>query len=90
MSGKDKGKTGTIYQVIPAENKVVIDGIGMKKRHVKGTNGKVGQIVEAPRAIDASNVMYYDADSKKGTRIGREYRDGTLVRVTKKGAKVLS
>ncbi len=90
VSGKDKGKTGTIHRVIPAENKIVVEGIALAKRHVRGGRGKVGQIVEAPRAINASNVMIYDADSKKGTRVGRENRDGKLVRVTKKGGKVLA
>ncbi len=90
VSGKDKGKTGTIYRALPAENKVVIEGIALKKRHQKGGRGQSGQIVESPRAIDASNVMFMDAETKKPTRIGREVRDdGTRVRVTKKSSKVL-
>ncbi len=90
MSGKDKGKTGKIERVLPAVGKVVIDGVGMYKRSQKKVRGEVGQIIERPRAIDASNVMFLDAESKKGTRIGRETRDGKRVRVTKKGQKVLA
>jgi large subunit ribosomal protein L24 len=90
VSGKDKGKTGSIHRVIPAENKIVVEGVAIMKRHVKGGRGKIGQIVESPRAINASNVMIYDGDSKKGTRVHRESRDGKLVRVTKKGNKVLA
>jgi large subunit ribosomal protein L24 len=91
VSGKDKGKTGTISRVIREDGKVVIDGVALVKRHLKGrTTDQVGQIIERPRAIDASNVMFIDEESKKGTRIGRETRDGKRVRVTVKGKKVLS
>jgi len=56
ISGKDKGKTGDILRALPKENKVVIDGVGMYKRHTKGRSGQTGRIVERPRAIHASNV----------------------------------
>ncbi|MFA7302699.1 MAG: 50S ribosomal protein L24 [Candidatus Paceibacterota bacterium] len=56
ISGKDKGKSGVIVRALPKENKVVVEGVAMTKRHLKGASGKVGQIVERPRAIDASNV----------------------------------
>jgi large subunit ribosomal protein L24 len=96
VSGKDKGKTGKIERVLRNDGKVIIEGVAIVKRHLKGrgTNpagvAQIGQIVERPRAIDASNVMFYDGDSKKGTRIGRETRDGKNVRVSKKGQKVLA
>lgn len=56
MTGKDKGATGVILRALPKEGKVVVDGVAITKRHVKGARGKVGQIIERPRAIDASNV----------------------------------
>ncbi len=91
VSGKDKGKTGIIYRALPAENKVVIEGIALKKRHVKGRAGAVGQIVESPHAINASNVMFMDPESKKGTRVGRKTADdGKKVRVAKKSGKTLA
>ena len=90
VSGKDKGKTGTIYRVLPAENKVIIEGIALKKRHMKGRTGAAGQIVESPRAINASNVMFVDPESKKPTRIGRKEQDGRMIRVAKKSGKTLA
>ena len=57
ISGKDKGKSGVITHAFPKDNKVVIDGVAMAKRHLKGSAGKVGRIVERPRPIDASNVQ---------------------------------
>lgn len=90
VSGKDKGKTGSILQVLAAENRVVVDGIGMIKRHIKKTRGQSGQIVERPQSIHASNVMFMDPTEKKGTRIGRKVEDGKIVRVAKKSGKTLS
>lgn len=56
IAGKDKGKSGVILRALPRENKVVIEGVALYKRHLKGGQGKVGSIAERPRAIDASNV----------------------------------
>ncbi len=56
ISGKDKGKTGVVLRALPKENKVVVEGIALAKRHLKGGAGKVGRIVEKPRPIHVSNV----------------------------------
>jgi large subunit ribosomal protein L24 len=90
VSGKDKGKTGKIERVLRDEWKVVVEGVALAKHHNKGVRGQIGQIIEKPRAISASNVMFVEPESKKPTRIGREVRDGKRVRVTVKGKKVLS
>jgi large subunit ribosomal protein L24 len=90
VSGKDKGKTGTIQLVLRGDGKIVIDGVGMMKRHTKGRSGQSGQIIEKPRPIDASNVMFMDAETKKPTRIGREVRDGKRVRVSQKSKKAIA
>jgi large subunit ribosomal protein L24 len=89
VSGKDKGKTGKIERVVASEGKIVIEGIALKKRHIRGTTGQSGRIVESPRAIDASNVLFMDPDKKVPTRIGRETRDKGIVRIAKKSGKVL-
>lgn len=90
ISGKDKGKQGTILHAYPATGKVVVDGIALYKRATRGAAGQSGSIVERPRAIDASNVMFYDAKEKKGTRIGRKVEDGKVVRFAKKSGTTLS
>jgi len=56
ISGKDKGKSGVILRALPRENKVVVEGVALYKRHMRGAQGKVGRIIERPRAIDVSNV----------------------------------
>lgn len=90
ISGKDKGKQGTILHAYPMTGKVLVDGIALFKRARRGTGGQSGSIVEKPRAIDASNVMFYDAKEKKGTRIGRRVENGKVVRYSKKSSTTLS
>jgi len=90
VSGKDKGKIGSILHVLPSEGRVVIDGVGMTKHHTKGRGRGTGSITEKPRAIDASNVMFMDPKTNKGTRIGRKVEDGKVVRVAKKSGTTLS
>ncbi len=62
IAGKDKGKSGVILRALPKENNVVVEGIALAKRHLKGGAGKVGRIVERPRPIDASNVARVSAE----------------------------
>lgn len=89
ISGKDKGKQGTIEQVYPATNKVVVEGIAIFKRMRRGSANQAGTIIERPRAIDASNVMLIDPKDKKPTRIGRRVEDGKVVRFAKKSGATL-
>jgi large subunit ribosomal protein L24 len=57
ISGKDKGKTGVVLQALPKEEKVVIEGVAVAKRHVKSrVPGQSGTIAEGPRPIHVSNV----------------------------------
>lgn len=56
ISGKDKGKSGVIMRALPRENKVIVEGVALYKRHLKGAAGKVGRIIERSRPIDVSNV----------------------------------
>jgi large subunit ribosomal protein L24 len=90
ISGKDKGKQGTIAHVYPETNKVVVEGVALYKRSLKARQGQSGSIVERPRAIDASNVMFMDPKEKKPTRIGRRVEDGKVVRFAKKSNSTLS
>ena len=66
ITGKDKGKSGVVVRALPRENKVVVEGVAIAKRHVKGRGREVGQIVERSRPIDASNVVR--VESAKGAK----------------------
>lgn len=89
ISGKDKGKIGVIQRAYPSLNKVVVEGVNIKKKHQKpNQTHPEGSIVEMYAPLDASKVMYYDEKSKKGTRLGYKVNeDGTKVRVMKSTKK---
>ncbi len=85
ISGKDKGKEGKITHVLRNENRVVVEGINMVKKHVKGNGGQAGSINDVESPIHASNVMLVDPKTKKPTRIGHSInKDGKKIRVAKK------
>ena len=85
ISGKDKGKEGTITHVLRNENRVVVEGINIVKKHVKGNGQTAGSINEVEAPIHASNVMIIDPKTKKPTRIGHKIdKDGKKIRVAKK------
>ncbi len=85
ITGKDKGKEGTITKTLRAENKVIVEGVNVVKKHVKPQGNQPGSIVEVEAPIHASNVMIIDPKTKKGTRIGHEIdKKGKKIRVSKK------
>ena len=85
IAGKDKGKEGKIIKVLRNENRVVVEGVNIVKKHVKGNGQTAGSITEVEAAIHASNVMIVDPKTKKPTRIGHIInKDGKKIRVTKK------
>ena len=85
ISGKDKGKEGKITHVLRAENRVVVEGVNIVKKHVKGNGQTAGSINEVEAPIHASNVMIIDPKTKKPTRIGHSVnKDGKKIRVSKK------
>lgn len=90
VSGKDKGKSGPIVRVLRSENRIVVEGVAMMKRHIRKTSrGQSGRIVERPASIHASNVMLKDPEGGKPTRVGRRVEGGKIVRVAKKSGKTL-
>lgn len=90
MTGKDKGKQGVIQRSFPRLNKVVVDGVNLKKKHVKPSQSNPdGSIVDIYAPIDASNVMLLDPKTKKPTRVGFKVVDGKKVRYAKNSGTVL-
>lgn len=85
IAGKDRGKEGNITKVLKEENKVVIEGVNVVKKHVKPNGQSAGSIVEMSAPIHASNVMIVDPKTKKRTRVGHTVdKKGNKVRVAKK------
>ena len=91
ISGKDKGKEGKITTVLRKENKVVVEGINVVKKHVKPNGQNSGSIVEVEAPIHASNVMMIDPKTGKRTRIGHTIdKKGNKIRVAKKSNESLN
>ena len=85
ISGKDKGKEGKIIKTLKAENRVVVEGVNVVKKHIKPNGQTAGSINEMEAPIHASNVMIVDPKTNKPTRIGHSVnKDGKKIRVTKK------
>ena len=90
MTGKDKGKTGEVLNVLPAQQKVVVRGVNIIKRHTKPSQTAPGGIVERENAIHLSNVALIDPTSNKATKIGfRTLEDGRKVRFSKSSNEIL-
>ena len=86
LSGKDKGKESVIIRALPAEGKVVVEGVAVVKKAVRPTaQNQQGGFVEKEAAIDVSNVMLVCPKCGKPTRVGHDVNDkGDKVRVCKK------
>ena len=90
ISGKDKGKEGSVKKILAAENRVVVEGINMIKKHQKPNNANPnGGVIDTEAPISASNVMLIDPSTNEPTRVGYKFVDGKKVRVAKKSGKTL-
>jgi large subunit ribosomal protein L24 len=86
IAGKDKGKTGKVLAAYPAENKVLVEGININKKHQRAQkSGAKGQVIDKTMPIDASNVMVNDGG--KRARVGKKLIGDKFVRVNKKTGK---
>ena len=86
ITGSDKGKKGKIIKTLKEENKVVVEGVHVVKKHEKPTAMSTGGIIEVEAPISASNVMIIDPKTKKRTRIGHttDTKTNKKIRITKK------
>jgi large subunit ribosomal protein L24 len=91
IAGKNRGQTATIVRALPAENRVVLDGVNIVKRHRRPSQqNRKGQIVDKTMPIHASNVQLLDPKSGKPTRIKIvRGKDGERERVTVKSGETL-
>ena len=85
LTGKDAGKTGKVLTAMPAENKVLVEGVNVQKKHKKArSTQEQSAIVEQVGAIDASNVEIVCSACKKATRLAYKIVDGKKIRVCRK------
>ena len=90
ISGRDKGKTGEVIEVMPSQNRVKVRGVNVVKKHQRQTPTQAGGIVEIEAPIHVSNVAHVDPKDNKPTRVGfRTLDDGRKVRFSKRSGEVI-
>jgi large subunit ribosomal protein L24 len=90
VCGRDKGKTGEVLQVRRDDDRVLVRGVNMVKRHTKASQTNTGGIIEREAAIHISNVAHVDPKSNEATRVGYRFlEDGRKVRFAKRSGEVI-
>jgi large subunit ribosomal protein L24 len=90
ITGKDKGKQGEVVRVFPSENRVVVQGVNMVRRHTRQTAAQEGGIIAKEMPIQISNLALRDPKDGKPTRVGYKFlADGRKVRFAKRSGEVI-
>ena len=90
ITGKDKGKKGEVLKVMPEENRAIVRGVNVVRRHQRQTASQEGGIVSKEAPIQISNLALEDPKDGKPTRVGFKFlEDGTKVRFAKRSGEVI-
>ena len=88
-TGRDKGRRGEVVEVRRTENRVLVQGCNIVKRHTRATQDNPGGIINKEAPLHISNVSLIDPDSGKATRIGYEVKGGKKIRIARRSGKAL-
>jgi large subunit ribosomal protein L24 len=89
IRGKDRGKTGKVLKALPKENRIIVEGLNLAKKHVRPRKtGEKGEIVQIPMPIYVSNVKLICPKCKKATKVGYAFLEGRKLRKCKKCQEV--
>ena len=87
-AGNDKGKTGKVLTVLPAKDRVLVEGVNVISKHTKPNSKQPqGGIIKQEAGIHISNVQLIDPQSGKPTRVGYKFEDGKKIRFAKKSGE---
>ncbi|MBV8121780.1 MAG: 50S ribosomal protein L24 [Alphaproteobacteria bacterium] len=90
ISGRDKGRTGEVLRTFPGDQRVIVQGVNIAKRHTKPRMGEPGGIIEKELPLHISNLAHIDPASGKPTRIGYKILgDGRKVRFARRSGEVI-
>ena len=90
LTGRDRGRRGEVLRVIPARDRVVVQGVNIARRHRRSDTQGPGGITEIEKPIHVSNVAHADPESGRPTRVGfRRLDDGRKVRVARRSDTVI-
>jgi large subunit ribosomal protein L24 len=90
ITGKDKGKKGEVLKVMPEENRAIVKGVAMVRRHQRQTAQQEGGIIAKEAAIHISNLAVEDPKDGKPSRVGYKFlKDGRKVRFARRSGEVI-
>ncbi|MEX0744860.1 MAG: 50S ribosomal protein L24 [Methyloceanibacter sp.] len=90
VSGKDKGKKGEVLKMLPTENRAIVKGVSMVRRHQRQSATQDGGIITKEAPIHVSNLALEDPKDGKPTRVGYKFlKDGRKVRFAKRSGEVI-
>ena len=90
ITGKDKGKKGEVLKVMPEENRAIVKGVAMVRRHQRQTPSQEGGIIAKEAPIHISNLALEDPKDGKQTRVGYKFlKDGRKVRFARRSGEVI-
>ncbi len=90
LTGRDKGKQGEVIAVMPKENRALVRGVNIVRRHQRQTANQTGGILSKEAPINVSNLAHEDPKDGKPTRVGfRFLEDGSKVRFAKRSGEVI-
>ena len=90
LTGKDKGKTGEVLRVLRKEERVLVQGLNMVKRHQRPSQTSPGGIMDKEASIHVSNVALIDPKSSQATRVGiKEVEGGRKVRIARRSGEMI-
>ncbi len=90
ITGRDRGKSGEVLQVLPKEDRLLVQGVNLVKRHQRPGPGNPGGIIEKEATIHISNVAHVDPEGGLPTRVGYKFlEDGRKVRFAKRSGETI-
>jgi large subunit ribosomal protein L24 len=90
LTGRDRGKTGEVLRILRDEDRVVVQGVNVVKRHQRPTAASPGGIVEKEAPIHVSNVAHIDPKTSRPTRVGYKIVEGKRkVRIAKRSGEII-
>ncbi len=90
VTGREKGKKGSVLKVMPKDRRLLVQGVNMVKRHTRPSQSNPGGIIEKEGSLHVSNVAHVDPKTGEPTRVGyRSLDDGRKVRFAKRSCEII-
>ena len=89
ISGKDKGKSGSILSIFPKKNRAIVKGVNLVKKHQKPSKQSGGGIIEKELSIHISNLTFLSLKDGKKTKIGYKFENNKKIRIEKKTGEII-